>query len=82
MDRNASWSTTTENREDLRFVVEGIDGPVHAVVSLSVLRTLAGRSHVSGYELLSIYRSELEEIVRSKAGHRTDRAVRIETADL
>lgn len=73
--------TTSPN--DLTFLVQTDDGPVRGVVDPAVLSRLSGRSHVTGAELLQVYRSELEEIVQRKVGRSGARdLVRIEAADL
>jgi hypothetical protein len=68
---------------DLTFLVQTEDGPVQGVVSPHVLARLSGRSHVTGAELLQVYRTELEDIVQRKVAHGgARRVVRIEAADL
>jgi hypothetical protein len=68
--------------DDLSFQIETMDGAVQAVISATVLTRLAGRSHVTGFELIDVYRIELEDIVKSKAGRRGAGIVRIEAGDL
>ncbi len=68
---------------DLTFLVQTDDGPVQGIVAPAVLGKLSGRSHVTGAELLQVYRSELEEIVQRKVARSGVRDfVRIEAADL
>lgn len=68
---------------DLSFLVQTEDGPVRGIVSPVVLGRLSGRSHVTGAELLDIYRSELEDIVHRKVARGGARDfVRIEAGDL
>jgi hypothetical protein len=77
-DRSMATSPT-----DLTFLVQTDDGPVQGVVSTTVLSRLSGRSHVTGAELLQVYRTELEDIVQRKVAHSRARGVvRIEAADL
>ncbi len=69
--------------EGIAFTVETEDGPVRAVVSHATLRSLSGRSHVSGQELVNIYRYELESIVKVKVRrHGLRGVIRIEPLDL
>ncbi len=72
----------TSYPDDLSFAVETMDGNVQAVISPTVLKRLAGRSHVTGSELIDVYRTELEDIVKAKAGRRGAGIVRIEAGDL
>jgi hypothetical protein len=68
---------------DLTFLVETDDGPVRGIVDPAVLARLSGRSHITGAELLQVYRSELEDIVQRKVARSGARDfVRIEAADL
>lgn len=68
---------------DLTFLVQTDDGPVRGIVAPTVLGKLSGRNHVTGAELLQVYRSELEEIVQRKVARSGPRdVVRIEAADL
>lgn len=68
---------------DLTFLVQTADGPVRGIVSPTVLARLSGRSHITGAELLQVYKSELEEIVERKVARLGARDfVRIEAADL
>jgi hypothetical protein len=50
--------------DGLQFTVQTDDGPVRAVLTTAAMRTLSGRSHVAGSDLLSIYEYELQEVVR------------------
>ncbi len=69
--------------EGVAFIVETEDGPVRAVVSHAALRSLSGRSHVTGQELVEIYRRELEDIVTARVRRQGVRGVvRIEPMDL
>ncbi len=69
--------------EGISFTVETEKGPVRAIVSHAALRSLSGRSHVSGQELVVIYRSELEDIVHARIRRQGIRGVvRIEATDL
>jgi hypothetical protein len=69
--------------EDFSFDVEGRNGPLRVVISTSVLRSFAGRSHVTVSEVLEIYRSDLEDVARAKARKNGSLVtVRLEASDL
>jgi len=68
--------------DDLTFTVQTAGGPVQARISAEVLRSLAGRSHVTAGELLDIYRSDLEAAVEAKADRGSRPFVRLERSDL
>lgn len=73
----------TSAPNDLTFHVQTDDGLVRGIVAPAVLSRLSGRSHVTGAELLEVYRSELEDIVQRKVAQSGARDfVRIEAADL
>lgn len=56
---------------------------MRGIVSPTVLSRLSGRSHITGAELLQVYRTELEDIVQRKVARSGARdVVRIEAADL
>ena len=69
--------------DGIAFTVETDNGPVRALLTAAARRTLAGRSHISGPDLLSIYRFELEQIVLRMVQELGRRDLyRIEPADL
>ena len=69
--------------DDRSFVIDTADGPLRVFVSATVLRTFAGRSHVTTAEVLDIYRYELEDAARAKAKRSGNGStVRLEASDL
>ena len=69
--------------DGLQFTVQTDDGPVRAVLTSAAMKTLSGRSHVAGSDLLSIHEYELQEIVRKmvREQRRSD-VYRIDATDL
>lgn len=69
--------------EDLSFTIEGRDGTIRVVISTALLKTLAGRSHVSASEVLSIHRSDFEDVALAKARRQgSSRVIRLESSDM
>lgn len=72
-----------EDAGDRSFMIDTQDGRLRVLVSATVLRSFAGRSHVTVTEVLDIYRTELEEAARVKARRgRSQSLVRLEASDL
>jgi hypothetical protein len=69
--------------DDRTFVIDTPEGTLRVVISAALLRTFAGRNHVTVTEVLNIYRSELEDAARAKARRSGNRSsVRLEASDL